>query len=119
MTKGSRILTYGGACLAIVAGVACAAAIGGDTGSVLADLLVGLGLVAIVGLLFLEVGLSEDRDRERERRARARARRTDREEGADRTGAGGERSERGDRGSGRRGPVTRIARLRGERRRLR
>jgi hypothetical protein len=70
MTARARIVAYGLAALLIVAGAVCAAAVGGTTGEVLATVLIGLGFVAITGLVFLEVGLSEDREREREGRAR-------------------------------------------------
>jgi uncharacterized protein YaiL (DUF2058 family) len=73
VTKLQRIVAYGAGVLLIVAGAVCAAAIGGETGSVLATLLIGLGMVGLVGLVFMEVGLSEDRERERERRRAERA----------------------------------------------
>jgi len=60
-----RIVAFGSAGLLIVAGVVCAAVIGGGTGEVLALVLVGLGLVAVTSLVFLEIGLSEDRERDR------------------------------------------------------
>jgi hypothetical protein len=72
MTARARILAYGSAALLIVAGAICAAAVGGTTGEVLATVLIGLGFIGITGLVFLEVGLSEDREREREGRARGR-----------------------------------------------
>ena len=63
----------------IVIGAACAALSGGETGGVLAIVLIGSGFVGLVGMAFLEVGLSEDRERaqalERERRARERGQR--------------------------------------------
>jgi hypothetical protein len=95
MTARGRVVSYGLAVLLILAGAACAAAIGGEAGEVLALVLIGLGFVGIVGLVFLEVGLSEDRERERIGRARER------------------RSVRLKR------PGTRLERMRGERRRLR
>lgn len=95
MTARDRIVAYGLAALLIVAGAVCAAAVGGQTGELLALVLIGLGFVAITGLAFLEVGLSEDREREREGRARER------------------RSLRLKR------PRRRLDRMRGERRRLR
>ncbi len=72
MTARGRIFTYGPAALAVVVGVVCGAVIQGETGGLLATILGGLGLVAITGLIFMEVGLSEDRERERETRARER-----------------------------------------------
>jgi hypothetical protein len=59
----------------VVAGVVCAAAVVTETGEVLATVFVGLGLVGVIGLVFLEVGLSEDRERERERRRAERLKR--------------------------------------------
>lgn len=49
-----------------------AAAISGTTGQVLAMALIGVGLVILTGLVFMEVGLTEDRERERERDREAR-----------------------------------------------
>jgi fatty acid desaturase len=72
MSQRARIVAYGAAVALIVAGAACAAAVGGETGEVLALVLIGLGFVALTGLVFLEVGLSEDRERERTARARER-----------------------------------------------
>jgi hypothetical protein len=72
MSRRARIVAYGAAVLLIVAGAVCAAAVGGQTGEVLALVLIGLGFVALTGLVFLEVGLSEDRERERSGRARER-----------------------------------------------
>ncbi len=62
--------------LLVVAGAVCAAAIGGGLGDGLALVLIGLGAVEATSLVFLEVGLSEDRERESEaRRERAPAER--------------------------------------------
>ena len=46
-----------------MAGVACGVLVSGGTGPLLAMSLVGLGLVALMSLVFMEVGLSEDRER--------------------------------------------------------
>jgi hypothetical protein len=70
MTRRARVVAYGCAVLLIVAGAVCAAAVGGQTGEVLALVLIGLGFVALTGLVFLEIGLSEDRERERAGRGR-------------------------------------------------
>ena len=51
----------------MVAGATCAAVVVTEAGEILAFTLVGLGLIALTGLVFLEAGLSEDRERERER----------------------------------------------------
>jgi hypothetical protein len=73
MTKRSRVLTFGGAGLLVVAGAVCAVLISGTLGQVLAFVLIALGLVAATALVFYEVGLSEDHERAREERARAAA----------------------------------------------
>lgn len=64
----SRILAFGSAGLLVVAGTLSAALIDGFTGELIATILILLGLLAIVLLLFYEVGLSEDHEREREAR---------------------------------------------------
>jgi hypothetical protein len=56
----------------VVAGAAGALAFSGTLGQVLAVILVSLGLVLATALVFLEVGLSEDRERERSRRGELR-----------------------------------------------
>jgi hypothetical protein len=68
MTKRARILVFTPCAVAVVAGAVCGALVGGTTGELLAFVLIGLGLVAATSLVFLEVGLSEDRERERRRR---------------------------------------------------
>src|SRR5947209_9500068 len=76
MTKRGRILSFGSAALLVLAGAIGAAAVSGTVGQVMALALISLGLVLATGLVFLEVGLSEDRDRaleeERERAAKLR-----------------------------------------------
>lgn len=69
MTKRARILSFGCAGLLVLAGIAGAVAFGGATGQILALVLISLGLVLATALVFLEVGLSEDRERAREARA--------------------------------------------------
>jgi hypothetical protein len=54
----------------VVAGSICAALVGGSTGEVLAIALITVGLGASVLLIFLEVGLSEDRELAREEKRR-------------------------------------------------
>jgi hypothetical protein len=73
----SRILAFGSAAALVVAGAMCAALLGGLTGQVLAIALILAGLGAALLLVFLEVGLSEDRElaREEERRRRRSAQR--------------------------------------------
>jgi hypothetical protein len=77
MTRQSRILSYGLAAALIAAGVLGAVFVADGTGAILALVLISLGFVLATSLVFLEVGLSEDRERERERR-RAAARRAGR-----------------------------------------
>jgi hypothetical protein len=67
VTRRSRALSYGSAVALVLVGGACAALISGTTGQVLAIALIGVGLVGLVSLAFLEIGLSEDRERERSR----------------------------------------------------
>jgi hypothetical protein len=75
----SRALAFGSAAALVVAGALCAALIGGLTGQVLALVLITVGLGGALLLVFLEVGLSEDkaRAREEERRRRRAAKRVD------------------------------------------
>jgi hypothetical protein len=71
VTRQSRILGYGLAVALIVAGILGAVFVSGATGAILALVLISLGFVLATSLVFLEVGLSEDRERElaRERAA--------------------------------------------------
>jgi hypothetical protein len=48
----------------------CAVVVSGVVGQVLTMALIGSGLVILTGLVFLEIGLSEDRDREDRDRSR-------------------------------------------------
>jgi hypothetical protein len=61
-----RVLAFGSAAALVVAGLICATLVGGLTGEVLAIALITLGLGAGVLLMFLEVGLSEERELARE-----------------------------------------------------
>jgi len=70
MSKRTRIITYGSAVALVLAGAVCGATVAGVAGPVLAMVLIGSGLVILTGLVFMEVGLSEDRDRDRERELR-------------------------------------------------
>jgi hypothetical protein len=56
----------------VAAGVAGGVAFGGTFGQVLALVLISLGFVLATGLVFYEVGLSEDRERAREEAHRVR-----------------------------------------------
>jgi hypothetical protein len=68
-----RILAFGSAAALVVAGAVCAALVGGVTGDVLTVALMSLGFGGAVLLVFLEVGLGEERERaEEERRRRGR-----------------------------------------------
>jgi hypothetical protein len=77
MAPRARAIAFGSAAALVVAGVICALVIGGVTGEALALALVSLGFGAVVLLVFLEVGLSEDRDRakDEERRRKLAAKR--------------------------------------------
>jgi hypothetical protein len=73
VTPRARVLAFGSAAAIVVAGAVCGAVVAGLTGQVLAIALITLGLGAVVLLLFLEVGLSEEREvamEERRRRER-------------------------------------------------
>jgi threonine/homoserine/homoserine lactone efflux protein len=72
VARRARAIAFGSAAALVVAGVLCAAAIGGLTGQVLAITLVTVGLGGALLLLFLEVGLSEERARAREEQQRRR-----------------------------------------------
>ena len=52
-------------------GALCSALLSGLAGQLAGFVLIGLGLILATGLVFLEVGLSEDRERAREERRRA------------------------------------------------
>jgi hypothetical protein len=65
-----RVLAFGSAAALVVAGSICAILVGGLTGEVLAIALITLGLGAVVLLMFLEVGLSEERELAREKKRR-------------------------------------------------
>jgi len=63
-----RALRYWGAIVLVVVGVICGATIPGTLGGTICTAIVGLALIAIVSMVFYDVGLTEDRDRERARR---------------------------------------------------
>jgi membrane protein implicated in regulation of membrane protease activity len=75
MSPRSRVLSFGGAALVVVAGGVLALVAGGTAAEAVSLSLLSLGMIAIVSLVFLEVGLSEDRERERERAAAREGRR--------------------------------------------
>ena len=64
MTRRWRTVSIAAIALSVVAGIACLVVVPGDTGGLLAIVLMGGSLGAGMLLLFLEVGLSEDRERE-------------------------------------------------------
>jgi hypothetical protein len=70
-----RVLAFGSAAALVVVGSVCAALVGGLTGEVLGITLITLGLGAALLLVFLEVGLSEERELEKEAKRRRRRRR--------------------------------------------
>jgi hypothetical protein len=63
MPPRKRLLAFGTCAALVIAGAACAAAVAGVAGEVLTIVLVSAGLGGAVLLVFLEVGLSEDRER--------------------------------------------------------
>ena len=65
-----RVLAFGSAGGLVIAGAVCAALIGGVVGEVLTIVLISAGLGGGLLLVFLEVGLSEERElaRDEERR---------------------------------------------------
>jgi hypothetical protein len=65
-----RILSFGSAGALVLAGALCAVFVNGEVGQLLALVLIGVGFIVATGLVFLEVGLSEDRELAREHRAR-------------------------------------------------
>jgi uncharacterized membrane protein len=67
-------LAFGSAGALVLAGGLCAVLVAGLAGQILAIVLISVGLAGAVLLMFLEVGLSEDRERAtREARRRRRA----------------------------------------------
>jgi hypothetical protein len=70
----ARILAFGAAGLLVIAGVLCAGLVSGLTGEVLAIALIPAGLGGALLLMFLDVGLSEDRQRARDEERRRRRR---------------------------------------------
>ena len=78
VSRRARILLFGLAGVLVIAGGACAAFVGGVTGEVLTIVLISAGMAGGLLLVFLEIGLEEERDLAREqqrRRARIRDRR--------------------------------------------
>ena len=73
MSTRGRILGFGSAALLVLAGILCAVFVPGTTGEVLILGLMGTGFILATSLVFLEVGLSEDRERARELERRGRS----------------------------------------------
>ena len=72
MTARSRLLAFGTAGLLVIAGILCAVLSSGLGAQIAAILLLSFGFGGAVLLVFLEVGLSEDRARAREEAERRR-----------------------------------------------
>ena len=100
MSRRSRIFGFGSAGALVVAGVVVAILVKSTLGQILGFVLIALGLVLATALVFLEVGLSEDRERAREAAQKS-------------TPVG----QRGPTSPGRRGR-SRLPRMRGSRRKL-
>jgi hypothetical protein len=69
VNRQARFFGFGLCALLVVAGGLCAALVSGTLGQVLAFVLIALALVGVTSLVFLEVGLSEDRQRARDEAA--------------------------------------------------
>jgi hypothetical protein len=104
MSRRSRVVGFGSAALLVVVGGVSAAVFSPGLGEDLALVLISLGAILAVSLVFLEVGLSEDRERAREEAERARE---------------AERRRRPPEEPGRRSRRTRLPRVRGQPRRMR
>jgi hypothetical protein len=70
MSPRTRILAFGSAAALIVVGAIAGLLIGGRTGEIVGLAVGTLGLGAAILLVFLEIGLSEDRELAREERQR-------------------------------------------------
>jgi hypothetical protein len=70
MSSRARIIAFGSCGVLVLAGALCAILIGGLIGQLLTFVLIAFGLGGAVLLVFLEVGLSEDRERAREEERR-------------------------------------------------
>jgi hypothetical protein len=66
----SRNASFGAAAALVVAGVLCAVLFDGTAAGVVSIMLIGVGLVLAVALVFLAIGLSEDRERAQEEERR-------------------------------------------------
>lgn len=76
MSRRTRAFAFGLAAGLVIAGGACAALLGGVAGEVLTIVLISAGLGGALLLLFLEIGLGEERELARDQqRSRKRAHR--------------------------------------------
>ena len=76
MSPRVRIAAFGSAAVLVVAGGASAALVGGVTGEILTIVLISAGLAGALLLVFLEIGLGEERDLAREQERTRRRRKT-------------------------------------------
>ena len=70
MAPRSRIVAIASLGTLVVAGAACAVLVAGVTGEVLTIVLISAGLGGALLLVFLEIGLGEERDLARDEEAR-------------------------------------------------
>jgi hypothetical protein len=75
MSRRTRIATLASLGALVLAGAACAALISGVTGEVLTIVLISTGLGGALLLVFLEIGLGEERDLARDTARRESGRR--------------------------------------------
>jgi hypothetical protein len=118
MSRRSRILSFGSCAVLVLVGAICGAVIGGTVGQLLALGFIAVGLIWALSLVFLEVGLSEDRDRAREQRERARQEREQARTERERMHEERKREHTGDQTSDSDRPRPRLDRMRGRPRRL-
>jgi hypothetical protein len=76
MAWRNRIAAFGSAVGLVIAGALCTTLIAGGAGQIVGLALIGTGAVLATGLVFLEVGLSEDREREAMLKRAARSKRS-------------------------------------------
>jgi hypothetical protein len=75
VARRTRIIAFGTAAVLVLAGGACAALVSGVTGEVLTIVLMSAGFAGALLLVFLEIGLGEERELARdEERRRSRGR---------------------------------------------
>ena len=68
LKPSARGLRYAAAIVVVVIGILCGAIIPGTLGGTICTAVVGIGLVAVISLVFYDVGLTEDRDRARQQK---------------------------------------------------